>query len=223
MRRPDKPGTWRATPKGGRFLVSGVTTEGERVKVYAATREKADALGKSIFGGGVIPDGIGPIPSPQPSAAPQLDEWGFPIRITPDVAASINASFGVKPGPTTSIPTTPPAIDKDEQEKRERRAKHAKSVMELVGVGYAGGTVMVAKKWVRATRNNEPVKVNPKQVNDLADSTRDTLIEFFGDRDIKPWHMMLLLTMGIPLSMWLQTEQKPKVDEKEPAKLKSVP
>ncbi len=145
--------------------------------------------------------------------------------MTPEVAASINASFGIKPGPTIGIPTTPPVVDKDEQDKKDRRAKHAKSLMELAGVGWSAGTVMVSKKWVKATRNNEPVKVNPRQVNDLADSTRDTLIEFFGDREIKPWHMMLILTLGIPMSMWLQTPQAPKKDEKNetPNQLRSVP
>lgn len=224
MRRPDKPGTFRVTQKGGRRLVSGVRTDGQRVKVWANTPEEADKLGKELFGSpATVTAGIGPIPSPP--QAPQLDDWGFPVRVTPEVAASINASFGVKPGPTMGIPTTPPVVDKDEQEKKERRAKHAKSLMELAGVGYAAGTVMVSKKWVKATRNNEPVKVNPKQVNDLADSTRDTLIEFFGDRDIKPWHMVLLLTLGIPMSMWLQTPQGPKKeDEKTEAnKLRSVP
>lgn len=223
MRRPDKPGTFRVTPKGGRYLVSGVRSDGQRVKVWARSPDEGDTLGKSLFG---VPatEGIGPIPKPDSTPAPQLDDWGFPVRVTPEVAASINASFGVKPSPTTALPL-PPAVDKDEQEKKDRRAKHAKSLMELAGVGYAAGTVMVSKKWVKATRNNEPVKVNPKQVNDLADSTRDTLIEFFGDRDIKPWHMVLLLTLGIPMSMWLQTPQGPmKEDEKtEPNKLRSVP
>jgi hypothetical protein len=192
------------------------------VKVFARTADEGESLGKSLFGGS--PDGIGPIPSPAPSsgpAIPQLDEWGFPVRITPEVAASINASFGVKPGPTTGVPTTPPVVDKDEQEKKDRRAKHAKSLMELAGVGWSAGTVMVSKKWVTAS-GREPVKVNQRQVNDLADCTRDTLIEWFGDRDIKPWHMMLILTLGIPMSMYLQSP-KVKEDKKEPEKLRSVP
>ena len=220
MRRPDKPGTFRVTPKGGRYLVSGVRSDGQRVKVYAASRDEGESLGKGLFGGSS--ESIGPIPSPTPSAAPQLDEWGFPVRITPEVAASINASFGVKPGPTTGVPTTPPVVDKDEQEKKERRAKHAKSLMELAGVGWSAGTVMVSKKWVAAS-GREPVKVNPRQVNDLADSTRDTLIEWFGDRDIKPWHMMLILTLGIPMSMYLQSPKVKEENKKEPEKLRSVP
>lgn len=226
MRRPDKPGTFRVTPKGGRHLVSGVRSDGQRVKVWARTEDEANTLGRSLFGNpGTETERIGPIPSPSAPVAPQLDDWGFPVRVTPEVAASINASFGVKPGPTTALPI-PPDVVKEDQEKKDRRAKHAKSLMELAGVGYAAGTVMVSKKWVTAS-GRDPVKVNPRQVNDLADCTRDTLIEWFGDRDIKPWQMMVILSFGIPLSMFLQSPKSQKtLDEEkkqEASKLRSVP
>lgn len=214
MRKPDRPGSYRVVSKGGRLLLSGVRSDGQRVKMWVKDRNEGDTLGRSLFGSS-SDAGIGPIQTPIPPPVRHVDEWGFPVKISPEVAASVAQSFGIKPTPTTPGPVQPPAPDdKEEKEKKERRAKHAKSLMELAGVGWAGGTVMVSNRWVKGM-GKEPVKVNPRQVNDLADSTRDTLIEWFGDRDIKPWHMMLILTLGIPMSMYLQSPKSKEQLEKE--------
>lgn len=226
MRKPDKPGSFRVVPKGGRYLVSGVRSDGQRVKVWANSTTEGDTLGRSIFGTSTVGASIGPIlsPAPPPPVSREVDEWGFPVKISPEVAASVAASFGIKPTPITPVASAPVVDEALEREKKDKRAKHAKSLMELAGVGWAAGTVAVSKKWVTGS-GREPVKVNPRQVNDLADCTRDTFVEMFGDRDIKPWHMMLLLTMGIPMSMWLQSPKREtdKDKSKEEPKLKSVP
>lgn len=86
-------------------------------------------------------------------------------------------------------------------------------------MGYAAGTVALSRRMV-VSAGKEPVNPNPKQVNDLADCTKETLIEWFGDREIKPWQMMFLLTIGIPAAMWLQS---PKVKPEDKRNLKSVP
>jgi hypothetical protein len=224
-RKPDRPGTYRVLDRNGRYVVSGVRPDGQRVKMRAENRIEAVKLGETLFGGSSpVSTPIGPIPS-APQSATATDDWGVPIRVSPEVAASVAASFnlngpggsGVGTGPTPSID---PAVTKDETEKKIRRAKQAKSLMELAGVGYAAGVCIVSTKAVSKV-SSTPSKPNPKQVNDLADCTKETFIEWFGDREIKPWQMMFLLTLGIPIAMYLQSP-KDKKQQAEP-KLKSVP
>jgi hypothetical protein len=125
-------------------------------------------------------------------------------------------STGATATPTVAITD---ARVKEEAEKKASRTKHAKSLMGMVGMGWAAGTVAVSRR-VITNAGKEPCKPDPKQVNDLADCTRDTFIEWFGDREIKPWQMMFLLTLGIPMAMWLQS---PKVKTEDKRNLKSVP
>lgn len=218
-RTADKPGTYRVIDRrGGRVLLSGVNREGDRVKLHLASRVDAERMAKDIFG---PTPGIGPIPDehPKPPATsvepPTLDDWGFPVRVSPETAARINASFAPT-GAATPVVAKPPT--EDEEDKRIKRAKNAKSLMELAGVGWATGTVWAGRK-ICEKRGLEAVNPNPRQVNDLRDVTRETLSEWFGDREISPWQMMFLLSIGIPLSMWIQS---PKLESAE-KKLKSVP
>jgi hypothetical protein len=72
--------------------------------------------------------------------------------------------------------------------------------------------------------DKEPLKPDPKQVNDLRDSIKDTLTDWFGDREIQPWQMMILLGIGLPLTMLIQAKKvAPKEEPKKEGALKSVP
>src|SRR5882672_6104046 len=218
-RLPDKPGTYRVRDKDGRYFLSGVRKNGQRVKIQTDTRAEAETVGRNLFGdSSAVAGSIGTIPqAPQPAAV--VDDWGIPIRVSPELAASVAQSFNLPSSTATSTPQVIADV-KEEAEKKARRAKQAKSLMELAGVGYAAGVCMVSTKAVSRV-SESPVKPNPKQVNDLADCTKETFTEWFGDREIKPWQMMFLLTLGIPIAMWLQSP-KNKVKQPEP-KLKSVP
>jgi len=159
----------------------------------------------------------------------KLDDWGVLIRVTPETIASVASAVGVPvatgPVVATTLPTTVAKVEttKEADEKRIKRAKHAKSMAEMGGIAYAAGDVWLARR-ITSAAGKEPVKPNPTQVNDLADVTKDMITEWFGDRDIKPWQMMLLLSFGIPIAMLLQSPKaKPKADEtKQDSPLKSV-
>lgn len=145
------------------------------------------------------------------------------MRVSASVADSLASTLNLPTGghaglagPANGVPA--PTVEED-KEKKLRRAKHAKSLMEMAGMGWAAGTVALSRRVV-TNAGKEPVNPNPKQVNDLADCTKETFVEWFGDREIAPWQMMFLLTLGIPMAMWLQS---PKSKEKPEAKLKSVP
>jgi len=219
-RLPDKPGTYRVRDKDGRYFLSGVRKNGQRIKIQTDTRAEAETVGRNLFGdSGSVAEGIGTIPQQAPQSAAVIDDWGIPIRVSPELAASVAQSFNLPSSTATSTPQVIADV-KEEAEKKARRAKQAKSLMELAGVGYAAGVCMVSTKAVSRV-SEAPAKPNPKQVNDLADCTKETFTEWFGDREIKPWQMMFLLTLGIPIAMWLQSP-KNKVKQPEP-KLKSVP
>ncbi len=203
-RTPDKPGTYRIRPtvEGG-WRLSGVDVSGKRVRQRFSHEFEAQNAADGIFGKKV------------------LDDWGVPIvtdmRATPDTIGNLNANLGIKP-PTTSSSTEPPKTEA----KKASDKKFAQSLMEMGGMAWATGTVIVARK---ATENigKDPVKPNPKQVNDLADSAKETFIGWFGDREIKPWQMMILLTIGIPLTMMLQSPPKKLPEPALNPNLKSVP
>jgi hypothetical protein len=120
---------------------------------------------------------------------------------------------------TATTPTGTAPTPKDVEEKRVKRAKQAKSLMELAGISFAAGDVWLARK-VCDRAGKEPLNPNARQVNDLAEVTKETLAEWFGDREVKPWQMMFLLAIGIPISMLIQS---PKKVAQPDAKLKSVP
>ena len=220
-RTADKPGTYRVYERNGGFVLSGVRTNGERAKLRdLPSRAEAERLAKDLFGlSNTVASGIGPIPSMPQSPTP-VDDWGLPIRVSAETVASVQQSFGL--GGTNTPPVTGPnpVSAKETEEKKIRRAKQAKSLMELAGISFAAGDVWLARR-VTTNLGREPVNPNPKQVNDLADATKETLVDWFGDREVKPWQMMFLLAIGIPISMLIQS---PKAKQIEPeSKLKSVP
>lgn len=224
-RPPDKPGTWRVKQHGGEYVLSGVDQNGKRIKLTKSSRLEAESLGTTIFAKPVAASGtiiFPPVdigPSHQPT---QLDDFGLPItlRVSPETVASVQQSFGIGgPGQPSVGPTNPVPTPKEVEEKKVKRAKQAKSLMELAGISFAAGDVWLARK-VCDRAGKEPVNPNPRQVNDLAEVTKETLAEWFGDREVKPWQMMFLLAIGIPISMLIQSPKRTKEAE---AKLKSVP
>ena len=225
MRKSDKPGTYRILNKGGTHTLSGVKVNGDRVKISDLSYSDAEAIAARLFPSiGAIPNM--PLIAPEPfRASSSFDDDSFwstsTAKPTPEATASLNASLGIKPGPTIPLPAS--VLTADEQDKKAKRAKNAKSLMELAGVGWAAGSVWVGRAACERF-DKEMVNPNPRQVNDLADVTKETLSEYFGDRDIKPWMMMFLLTLGIPMSMLLQAKpKKPSKELAESPTLKSVP
>lgn len=149
---------------------------------------------------------IGPIITPAPK--PALDEFGLPAipRLGAQQTQNLNAGLGIA---TAAPPTvTPQAVTTVEDEKKVKRAKSAKSFMELAGVAWAAGSVWVGRKACEKL-DKEQVSPNPKVVNDLAEVSKETFAEWFGDIDMKPWQLMVLMSFGIPLSMVLQARKKP--------------
>lgn len=200
-RTPDKPGTYRIKRHAdGTHTVSGKRLNGTRVKIPGfGTREEADLQARSLFGFGGI-NKIPPLPTvPPPSGSEPLDSFGLP-RIT--VASLPN--FGAAAGKPAPKPET-------EEEKRKKKMNdQAQSLMELGGVAWAAGSVWLGRKACDRL-NKERIQPNPEQTKQLAAVTKETLIEWFGgDKVIKPWQMMVLLTIGIPLSMVLQARPLPK-------------
>jgi hypothetical protein len=201
MRTPDKPGSFRIVPKAGALMLSGVRANGERVKVKGLSRDDAEAMAARLFPRPAFDGGMGTKP-----VTDVLDDFGLPpLRVSPTVVASA--------APPNSLPSTgvgvtaSPIAAVDNAIAKAKKAKQAQSLMELTGLGWAAGTVMLGRKLTERA-GKDPVKPSPRQVNDLADSAKDTLTEWFGDRDIKPWQMTILLTLAIPASMLIQSPKK---------------
>lgn len=227
-RTADKPGTFRIHPKQGGFLLSGVRSDGQRVKVPGlSTRAEADEMGRRLFVGNAPT--ISPIVGASPTATippiKELDDWGVPIRVSADTIGSVGAAIGVQPSVShsTPLPQAQNATPKPDDVKpnKAKRAKQAASLMELAGIGWAAGSCWVGRATCEAM-DKEPVKPNEQQVRDLAEVTKETFVDWFGDREIKPWQMMFLLTLGIPVSMVIQSKGKKKETDEKPA-LRSVP
>ena len=207
----DQPGTYRVlNRKAGGVLLSGVRNNGERVKVKFTSKGEADSFAASsgLFSG--------KSEAPKPDWT-QTDDWGFPLRVSETSAASVGVKLGLnKPPdaiPSTSLAVTPKSESATEREEsRAKRASKAKSLAEMIGMAGAMGDVMLATRLTEAA-GKVPVKVNPTQVKDLADSLKETIVEWFGDRDIKPWQMTILLALGIPLTMLLQSKPVEKPAE----------
>jgi hypothetical protein len=218
-RTPDKPGTYRVTPKGGQFLLSGVRANGTRFKDTLNSREEAERLGASVFGASSVASK--PLLS-VPTIVEELDEFGVPKGFTlPKVSADTIAVMLPK---TDASGAPPPKVeDAETKEKKEKRLKQAKSVAEMIGIAWVSADIWVARNFLES-RYEEVPKPNVKQNNDLADAVKDALAESFGDREIGKWTFVFLMTIGIPLSMWLQS-RKPKERIKAEAKpnLQSVP
>lgn len=176
-------------------MLSGVRANGERLKVKGLSRDDAEAMASRLFP-------LAQSLDPKPDTAQALDDFGLPpLFVSPAVVAS-----AAPPTPVAQPLAASGDIVKVAQDKA-KKARQAQSLMELIGMGWAAGTVWGGRRLTERA-GKEPVKPNPKQVNDLADSTKDTLTEWFGDRDIKPWQMTILLTLAIPASMLIQSPKK---------------
>jgi len=220
MRTPDKPGTYRVqhSRKGG-FLLSGVRANGSRVKVRDPSRVTLEKMGRDIFGSGGGSPIISPIAPSIVSQDPTVDDWGLPIRVKADNVAGLNASLGITP---PVVGQSLPDLE-EETEKKLKRAKNAKSIMELAGVCWASGSVWAGRRVCEKT-GRVPVTPSTEQVRDLRDVTKETFAEWFGDNEVKPWQMMILLSFGIPISMFLQSPRRKLTDEERAkSSLKSVP
>lgn len=224
-----KAGEYRVTPKGGQFLVSGVRPGGQRVKLYANSQQEADSLVGTLF-----PKRSVTVTAPDWS---ETDDWGIPLRVTESVVADIGTKLGINnlPGPigtngTNGLPHIPrieganPAlaapvkVDPVEVIKKAKLAGQAHSLAETIGLGMGWAVVNGGKKICERV-DKIPPRANPDQVNALVDNTSATFKDMFGDREVKPWQMMILLGLSIPLSMLMQAkdkEQPPKLVESKP-------
>jgi hypothetical protein len=214
-RTPDKPGTFRVkATTDGRYRLTGVRLDGSRVNLRANTRNEAEGLSRTLFPPPPqIPQAsvAGSFVAKPPEQLNGPDDWGnIPLRVSQQTVASVAAASGIVPPPP---PTNAPSIVADAEAKlkgekdKEARLKRAKSLAELLGVGYSAGVVYTARKQL-AKRDYDVPRSNIKQNNMLADEFRDAITETFGDREVGSWTMVLLLTLGIPLSLWLQAEKK---------------
>lgn len=221
-RSPDKPGTFRIKPRmDGKWRLSGVREDGSRYRQTFGSESEAKQLAGVLF------------PAKKDDVLPaktqwdETDDFGLPVSIkaSGDSMASANAKLGIgtmaQPTPNGPIATATTALTKTIDENKLRNAKQAQSLMEMIGIAGAAGDVMLAVK-ITEGAGKDPVKPNPKQVNALADSLTDTLKGWFGDRDIKPWQMTILLGLGIPLTMLIQSKKKDKPKESEESPKSSV-
>ncbi len=224
-RTPDKPGTFRIRPKGIGWRLSGVRNDGRRVRVDLDSESEAKELGSRLFG--KVLDNVRE-PAGTGDWGTKTDDWGFPLRVAEETVTSVAETLNLpSPAQLQAIANKPVVVEpsKEEIEKKERRAKNAKSLMDLAGIAGAAGDVLLGRKLCEAVQK-EPVKPDQKQVNDLRDSIKEALTEMFGDSEISPWKMAILLALGIPISMLIQSPKK-KLPENQPANakpdLKTVP
>jgi hypothetical protein len=206
-RQPDKPGTYRIRPsKHGGMRLSGVTLAGRRVRMDGLTDAVASDIASKLF-----PKAEAPKPVVDWNTA-ATDDWGVPLRVSDETVASVAQTLNI-PDPTKPVPPMPVAklLTPEETEKKERRAKNAKSLMDLAGIAGSAGIVIVSRRITEAA-DKEPVKPDPKQVGDLRDSIRETLTDIFGESEVAPWQMMILLALGIPISMLLQSPRRKRIE-----------
>jgi hypothetical protein len=204
-RSPDKPGTFRVRlAKDGAFRLSGVRKDGQRVRMGGLSESEANDLAAKLF-----PKASTVVAAVQDWG--RTDDWGLPLRVSDETIGSVAQAFQLRnpldPKPEVSIAEIPATPTPEEIEKKEKRTKNAKSLMDLVGVGVSIGDVMLGRKLCEAV-DKDPVKPDPKHVNDLRENTREALKELFGDSEIEPWKMAILLALGIPLAMLIQSPRK---------------
>ncbi len=226
MRTADKPGTYRIRQKGSEYLLSGVTQSGRRVK--QTFDSEADArLAVPVF----FPSrsATAPVlPSPGPSL-PSVDDWGIPL-IQADTASAVADAMGFRSPPTATLPPGPPLAgdlphelpDPEEERKAKANRERAKTLCEFLGVAWAGGDVWLARKMTRSL-GKDPVNPSQKQVNKLADAGQEALASLFGDREIGPWTMAMLLSISLPVAMILQSPKaKPaELNQQAPSPIRS--
>jgi len=226
-RQPDKPGTYRVRPDGtGGFKLSGVQQNGARVRLKGLTEAAANEIAGRLFPKLTQSQPIAPIQTWE-----STDDWGFPIKVSDETVQSVRQTLNIPdPAKLQALATTPakPEVETpEEREKREKRAKNAKSLMDLAGIAGAAGVVMVGRKLTERIEK-EPVKPDTSQVKDLRENIREALTDLFGDSEVEPWKMAILLSLGIIASMMIQSPRKEKPAEQKAATpqgtgLKSVP
>lgn len=213
MRQPDKPGAYRIRRKvDGSWWLGGLQTNGKRVRMSLGSEGEAKRTADVLF------------PRTAPSPAPPLrqfvpagglDDWGLPLSVGPDVAATVNDTLGVKPAPLLppppatpvfdagSLPTPDPIDDKAKAESRER----AKTLCELLGVGWAMADVAVAKRMTE-WMGKEPINPSVSQVNSLAKAAKTAFVDLLGDMEVGKWTMLFLLSAALPASMLIQAKPR---------------
>lgn len=235
MRTPDKPGQFRITPLAtGEFRLSGVRSDGRRIKAPFGSRAAAEAAAEMFFPKPVI--AAPPVTTP---AAPTLDDFGLPIKplFEDNTLRSVAQTLGynLPPPPSEQKPpedaktTESKKVEADTKAAKEKKVKEdrerAKGLCEMGGIGWAMFTSWGSKKLARSV-DKEPLNPSPGHVKMLAKNAELTFIDLIGEREVKPWQMMLLLTFAMPISMLLQSPSKKKTEEKSSERkspLASVP
>lgn len=230
MSRPaDIPGKFRVKSRSdGDWLLSGITLAGKRIRQRHGSEIEALRAGATLFRReepGAVPPAVA-TPTTQPSAPPTtspLDDWGLP-RVDELRAANVNKIFGL-PGPGAQ-PAAPPVDEvakarKAAEEKaaaevanklKAKNVERYRELCDLLGIGYVMG-VRVGSEWLTRRVGKEPVKTSKGHVTKLQEYTRDTLVDLIGERQLKPWQMMVLLTVAMPVSMMIQS---PRIDRPQP-------
>lgn len=217
------PGSYKIATHGGKYVLRGSRLDGSAVRVPCATRGEAERLADTLF----RPAPVVPLQVVDGAASPaaELDDWGLP-RVSPATVASVAAAVGAKPAQEQEQAKDTPVVDEVERKRKaqeleevqKKRRKYAATFSELLGSGLAMGVGMAARK-TRDPEKFEIARPNPKHLSDLADCSAEGIKESFGDREIGPWTMTFMLSIGIILSVWFQSTPKKK---NEP-KLASVP
>lgn len=214
------PGEFRVSDRAGpdgKFRLRGRRSDGASLSMKVASLTEGHTLGQTLFKG--AQHVARPLTVTLPGAAPpELDDFGLPIGLKlPQVSAdTISATAPPNVTTTAAGPTA---------KKQSERNTNAKTLTELIGLGAAAGTAISATKFLEARYEVVP-KPSKKHLSELADNVQKGLSDMFGDREVGPWTMALLLILGIPIAMWLQSSEPKKKTEAttaEKANLASVP
>jgi|KBSSwiStaDraftv2_1062776.scaffolds.fasta_scaffold05292_16 hypothetical protein len=233
MARPaDTPGKWRVRRRvDGDWLLSGLTDAGKRVRQRHGSEMDALRAGARLFpreGSESLPPTApnapgAPTPAPAPPTTPTpFDDWDFP-RVAQGGGDSVNKIFGIHQ--QTTPPQQPPGAPPKDEVKAARDSKVKKENLErykelcdLLGIGWVMGTRFLSE-WATRQVGKEPCKISPGHANKLREAARDTFVELFGERQLKPWQLMILYTLAMPVSMMLQSRaaEKPAQSPASPA------
>lgn len=214
---PNPPGTFTVKPRrDGGYLLTGTRPDGSRHRMKVASLTEGHTLGQSMFQGVQHrPAAVGSVTSPAQRPGP-VDDFGVPAdfalpQVSPEtVAAGAPGAAPPVPPPPTPEQLAARAVDDARQAERKRQAK---TVAEMIGLGVTAGEIFVVRKALEARYEDVP-KANPKQMNEMANAIRDGIAESFGNREVGPWTMALMLAIGIPVGMWLQSSKpRPKIEE----------
>ena len=212
------PGSFKVQGKrDGSYVLVGVRQDGTRVRFKVGSLTEGHTLARSIFQGAPAVATGQVTPPSGPNVA--VDDFGLPVDFKLPQVSPETVRVGAPP-PAAPLPGPGP-----DPVKLERKG-NAKSLAELIGLGGALGPAMLANKFLEPRYEYVP-KPSKKHMNDLANEITAAITESFGDREVGHWTMVILLSIGIPISMWIQASgPKKKVEpspiaEREP--LQSVP